>query len=103
MTGSPAGYGLGLRAFGETCVSTRTPKPSSGVCQVFAAVELSCEEIVGLRMCASFVVLATMSGQERATEFTSRRIRDAVDLEDPRWRSMLKLSLLVAEIKFALG
>ena len=85
-------------------MSTRTPKPSSGVCQVFAAVEMSCEEIVGLRMCASFVVLTTMSGQERATdEFTSRRIRDAVDLEDPRWRSMLKLSLLVAEIKFALG
>ena len=74
------------------------------MCQVFAAVEMSCEEIVGFRMCASFVVLATMSGQERATdEFTSRRIRDAVDLEDPRCRSMLKLSLLVAEIKFALG
>ena len=79
-------------------VSTRTPTPSSGVCQVFAAVELSCEDNVGLRMCASFVELATMSGQERPTdEFTSRRIRAAVDLEDPRWRSMLKLSLLVAD------
>ena len=59
-------------------------------------MELSCEENVGLRMCASFVVLATMSGQERATdEFTSRRIRDAVDLEDPRWRSMYAEAVLV--------
>ena len=79
-------------------VSTRTPTPPSGVCQVFAAVEVSCAEIIGLRMCASFVVLATTSGQGRATdEFTSRRIRDAMDLEDARWRGMLMLSLVVAE------